>query len=277
MTCGRTLFANLARGDKLPRPAFLPLLEDLAVRVASMPPGSLRADPGAWAGAVRQATTLVKTDALCLGFDPAIELEGDVETLVEALRQGFAPARAQYGCIAALTGPATLASRADTGLDSVRPRLVAMMERVCEQRPDMVVLMETAAPAVDPNLRRAFATLRKVAAYYDVATALHVSRYAAASAAATAAQSAALGLDYFWLGRPDDDGVLDLAAVAASTGWRGMILPLPLEDTSSALSAARVVLAAGGLLGFSSIGPVRADADLAAILQTRTAIGGLTN
>lgn len=290
MSNGRTLFTALARGEPPPRPPFLPLVEALAARVAGHAPAALEADPDLRARAVRQATALVGGDALCLGFDPAIAADEErFARLAEALVRAFEPTRGALGCVAALAGPATLArlvtgDSGKEGLEAVRPVLTRMTEAVCQTRPDLIVFLED-APArgvpVDGALRRAYAAARKVAAYYDATTAVLSDGWPADSAADEVRRLAPLGLDYAWLGRAEDGGDPDPAAVAAALGedtWRGAVLPLPLGEPARAAAladAVRRVETGTAVLALGSAGPLAADADLERIMETKTALGAL--
>ncbi|PWC52539.1 hypothetical protein [Azospirillum sp. TSO22-1] len=286
MSEGRSLFAALARGETPPRPPFLPLVEALAARVAGYDPAALEADPDRRARAVRQATALVGGDALCLGFDPAMAAdEGRFARLADTLVRAFEPARGSLGCVAALAGPATLArltagDAGKEGLEAARPALTRMTEAVCKTRPDLIVFLEDAEARgvpVDGALKRAYAAARKVAAYYDVATAVLADGWE--GAADEVRRLAPLGLDYAWLGPGASDA--DPAAVAGALGegnWRGAVLPLPLEDSGRAAALAEITRRCAGdalVLALSSAGPLAADADLERIMETKTALGAL--
>ncbi|HEY0837485.1 MAG TPA: hypothetical protein VGE72_26465, partial [Azospirillum sp.] len=222
MSNGRALFTALARGEPPPRPPFLPLVEGLAARVAGVDPAALEADPDLRARAVRQATALVGGDALCFGFEAELSTDDDrFARLTDTLKRAFEPARGTLGCVAALPGPATLARRTsgrtdkDT-LDAVRPVLTRMAEAVCQTRPDLLVFLEDAdarSVPVDGTLKRAYAAARKVAAYYDAGTAVHVTGWI--DATEEARRLAPLGLDFLWLGA---GGGVEPAAVAAALG-----------------------------------------------------------
>ncbi|HYH19682.1 MAG TPA: hypothetical protein VD995_13795 [Azospirillum sp.] len=289
MADGRTLFTALARGEPPPRPLFLPLVEGLAARVAGADPAALEADPDLCARAVRQATSLVGGDALCFGFEAAYEADDErFARFTDTLKRAFEPARGSLGCVVALPGPATLArrlsGRADKevpdkeALDAVRPVLTRMAEAVCQTRPDLLVFLEDAearSVPVDGTLKRAYAAARKVAAYYDAATAVHVGGWE--DAAEEARRLAPLGLDFLWLGA---GGGVDPAALAAALGegsWRGAVLPLPLDDpqAAAALAGAARQAAGGPLLALSSAGPLAPSADLERIIETKTALGAL--
>ncbi|HYD70093.1 hypothetical protein [Azospirillum sp.] len=281
MADGRTLFTALARGEPPPRPLFLPLAEGLGARVAGSDPAALEADPDLRARAVRQATALVGGDALCFGFEDAFDADDErFARFADTLKRAFEPARSGLGCVAALPGPATLARRLSgsvdkEALDAARPVLTRMAEAVCQTRPDLLVFVEDAAARavpVDGALKRAYAAARKVAAYYDAGTAVHVSGWT--DAVEEARRLAPLGLDFLWLG---SGGTADAAAVAAALGegnWRGAVLPLPLDDppAAAALAAAAAKLA---ILALTSAGPLAADADLERIIATKTALGAL--
>lgn len=304
MSDGHALLTGLLRGVPPSRPLFLPLVDDLALRVAAAPRAALTADPALWARATRQAAALVGGDALTLGFDTApltavvIGAAGDpaqAETHEAALALAAAMDHALvgggHGLAVALPGPATLALAAAgessrAALDRVVPALGRLMEAVCRRRPQMVVLIEDAAARavpVDATLRRAYAPLRKIAAYYDLLCAVCTQGYAAAEAAAEVERLAPLGLDACWLGAPAEGGdapVDGAACLAAGQAFRLVVTPLVLDRPElAARQAADAWAAAGGAgpwPGLTSAGPLPADCALERIRETRTALGAPT-
>lgn len=303
MADGRTLFAALRRGEALPRPLRLPMVEALAPRVAGLEPAAMLGDPTAWAGAVRQATALVGGDAVTFGFLPDITLAGLSDgasgvraepavdglfgAFLETLRQAFPPARGQSGCVAALVGPVSAAllllGRADKeALEAVRPGLTRMVELVAEQRPDLLVFLE-AEPAravpIDGVSRRAYASLRRVAAYYDVATAVLAKGWE--DGGEEAARLAPLNLDVLWLGPAAEGAGRGLGAAVAAPGWRGVVVPVDWQDPPAAEALARTAwesrVTGGAQVMLSASVPLAADADLDAIQKTKTALSALAS
>lgn len=304
MADGRALFEALRRGEPLSRPLRLPLVEALAPRVAGIDPAALPGDPAAWAGAVRQAAALVGGDAVTFGFLPDVTLaalsdgaggvraEPDASGLfgafLDTLRQAFPPARGQSGCVAALVGPVSAAlllrGRADKdALEAVRPGLTRMVELVAEARPDLLVFLE-AEPAravpIDGVTRRAYASLRRVAAYYDVATAILSKGWE--DGGAEAARLAPLNLDVLWLGPDSGGGCGPTAGTAvAAPGWRGVVVPVDWQDPSAAEALAGAAWAArvagGAQVMLSAPAPLAADADLDAIQKTKAALAALAS
>ncbi len=304
MSDGRTLLTGLLRGISPAGPLFLPVVDDLALRVAAVPRTALTADPALWARATRQAAALVGGDALTLGFDIApltAAIVGAADDPARAETHEAAQALASavdhalvgggQGLAVALPGPATLALAAAgessrTALDRVVPALGRLMEAVCRRRPQIVVLVEDATARtvpVDATLRRAYAPLRKVAAYYDLLCAVHTQGYAAAEAAAEVERLAPLGLDACWLGAPAEGGgaaVNGAACLAAGKAFRLVVVPLVLDRPDlAARQGADAWAAAGGAgpwPGLTSAGPLPADCALERIRETRTALGALT-
>lgn len=300
MADGRALFDALKRGAGLPRPPLLPMVEALAPRVAGVDPEAMLADPTAWAAAVRQTMALVGGDAVTFGFMPQVTIaalsdgadgvlsEPDVSGLfgcyLETLRQAFPPARGQSGCVAAMVGPLSTAllllGRADkAALDAVRPGMTRMVEMIGDVRPDLLVFME-AEPAravpIDGTSRRAYASLRRVAAYFDVSTAVLSKGWT--SVAEEAARLAPLNLDVLWLGPPAEGGAVD--GGASGSDWRGVVLPVDWADADAAAATARQACQeADGAQAvmLSAPEPLAADSDLDAIQKTKTALSALAS
>lgn len=272
----RARIESLLRGEGA-APAFVPLVEPLAPRLAGCSYPAMIADASAWSAGVLQSAKLLGADALCVGFDidlaveacrssmEAPETQGGFAVLVDTAGRLFDTQRGKFGCVVALCGPATLAARLAPGqpekeaLSAVKATLNRLLEALCRHRPDLVVFMEaadavSATPSAD--LRRAYATLRKVAAYYGIASGLHASGGVALSA---------LGCEVLFQER---------AEAPPTEGWRAVVTPLP-TNIEAARTACTELLAArrpgGPAIGFG-LSDLSDAADLEAVRSVRAAI-----
>ncbi len=204
--------------------------------------------------------------------------QGRLAEALEATRRIFEVAKSQRGCVAAVNGPLTLAAQlfqqdqAEAGLVDLKQTLVEIYEEFCKVRPDVLLLMEsgplvTGATGVTgemrPALKRLYFTLKKIASYYDIATALYVQDYRPEQVE----DLAALKMDIYILGQdqagqpPDADGQWSLAEDALGIG-----LGLPPDDPESC----QQILTSGNQLFreqpqrnffFTSLGPVCREHD----------------
>jgi len=151
--------------------------------------------------------------------------------------------------VLAITGPATLArqvfaTRPEKALlEQLKPVFVDVVEALCQGRPECLVFREcgeSARSEVTPDLRRIYNTLKNIASYYGVMTALHLDGYA--DWQQDAARWAALKIDHLLLGA---DAAGKLPRPAACEDWQS--LGWPLSATDAVASKARVEAAAGCL------------------------------
>jgi hypothetical protein len=272
---------------------------------------TLTSDPTLWAGSLGKTARLLDLDGLVVGLDFTLLAEasgcriaweqdrprilplqggvrgapegaGRMRHALEAARRLFGTLRSEFACMAALTGPATLAGQlfgrqeGPNRAKEVKPLLVRAVEAFCATRPDVLVLLEDgpgwAAPSADH--RRIYNTLANIAAHYDVRLGLYLQGVGSEEAAAFSQLKA----DIYILGpaeaqpipSPRDLWRLGQGAVAVGLG-------IPLDD----LDLAREVIGEGERLcrdragpGFflTSIGPVTRDADLEAVRALAHAI-----
>ncbi len=307
MSSGRDIFQKFLGGEPLPRPAYVPLLRGITARVGGVGQRELTSDPTLWANSLAKTADLFDLDGVVAGFhfsllaeacgcplrwaddrpamgDPPASLQGAplecgrLPGALEAARRIFEVVRQQRGCVAAVNGPLTLADQifpnggAEAGLAALKPVLVAVYEEFCKIRPDVLLLMERGplvAQPLPPAYKRLYFTLNKIAAYYNVASALYVQDYRPAQID----DLAGLKMDVYILG-PDHAG----QAPPLEDQWRlakgslGIGLGLPLDDPAQC----QEVLAHGGRafgrepernFFFTSLGPVRRDHDPQAQLE----------
>lgn len=204
--------------------------------------------------------------------------QGRLAETLEATRRIFEVAKSQRGCVAAVNGPLTLAGQlfaadqAKEGLKALKQTLVEVYEEFCKIRPDVLLFMESgplvteatgATGEVRPALKRLYFTLKKIASYYDIATALYIQDYDPDQVQ----DLAALKMDVYILG-PDQDGQPPRPEVQWSLAEDalGIGLGLPPDDPEYC----QKVLAEGGRFFsqhperkffFTSLGPVRSGHD----------------
>lgn len=250
-------------------PAFLPLVERLAPRLLGTSYAAMAGDPAAWAAGVEQSARLMGADAVAVGCDRDIalqalrqapeapETEPRMAALIEALHRLVATQQARLGCVAGIAGPAVCAAALAPGraerdaLAAVKPGLGRLVEELAKRRPDLLLFLDEVPPEPSPELRRIYATLRKVAAYYGVATGV----YGAGDGAA------ALGME------------VRFVAHGADAPARGIVCSLPAELVAAraVMNDARSRRSAG--LGFTI--EVTADDDLETIRSIGAAVGVL--
>jgi len=301
VTASRAVFDDLLAGRTGVRPAWIPLLETLAARLAGTDHDGLGADAGLWSAGLLQAGELLGADALVVGAHwlPAARVraapspaggdappgEADLSApradaqagtrqamAAETVRRLGASARRQFGIVAALAGPMAFAARccpdapAEEAWPQVRAAHAALAEAALKARPDVLMLFESldGVPAPLPRLwRRAHATLGKLAGYYDVPVALYVQ----AGAPAAVAALGELGLPLYLLGLTDEAGVMEAACQLAGNG-AAVAVPLPVASGPRARATLEAVLEArraGARLCLTTAGPVAADEDLTAL------------
>jgi Uroporphyrinogen decarboxylase (URO-D) len=215
MAGGRALFEKFLSGEPLPRAVYVPLLRGITARVGGVPHRELTSDATLWANSLAKTAELFDLDGVVAGFHfsllaeacgcelkwrddrpvvgpppdvlHAMPLEqGRLPHALEAARRMFEVARSVRGCVAAVSGPLTLAATLFPGIDAeegfaeIKEILTAVYEAFCKIRPDVLLLMES-GPLVKgetgPKLKRLYFTLKKIAAYYDVASALYIQDY----------------------------------------------------------------------------------------------------
>ncbi|MFV1998529.1 MAG: uroporphyrinogen decarboxylase family protein [Acidiferrobacterales bacterium] len=276
--------------------AFVPAMERLAARVGGMSYQSMSSDPAPWCSNLTKAGQLLQADALVLGFDdtllaeacganvqwqedrplitgiavlPAVTeaINGRLETAVEALGRLIQTASNDFCCIAAMTGPVTLAALLDTTHDQagkLKQITVEIAQALCHKRPDLLLFRE--GPAICENdismpQRKAFNTLCNVARYFNIPTAIYVEGYTSK----TLNSIDKLKMDFYFFGEtadgtvPDPGLFLDLAQRV-----KGIGIALPFNDVTEALLHAefcKTTLTGKNIL-FTTPGDLVRDTDL---------------
>ncbi len=302
MASGRELFASFLQGAPMSRPAFVPLVRGLAARVGGVKAESFTCDAVSWANLLVKTADLFNLDGVVAGLDftllaeacgcpimwqddrPAIagiapdlcqepEKAGRMKVALEKAHQVFEISRSVRACVAAMTGPVSLASQlfgpeeGISRLGEVKPLVVRVTEAFCATRPDVLIFLEGRALAgnqIGMPQRKIYNTLRNLAAHYDIPIGMFLQNYGEELPAGLEL----LKMDFFVLGLSAGGGLPSRRVLEALAGQgMGMGIGLPLDD----LQSAREVMALGeelyrsqsgrGLF-FTSLGPVTRDANL---------------
>ena len=198
------------------RPAFVPLVRGLAARVGGVKAEAYTQDPTAWASLLIKTAELFNLDGVVAGLDftllaeacgcpvrwrddrPAIagpapqlcsepEQAGRLKVALEKARQVFEVTRSNRACVAALTGPVSLARQVfgpEEGLArlaEIKPLAVRVTEAFCATRPDVLIFLEGRALAqgeIGMPQRKIYNTLRNLAAHYDIPVGMFLRNYA---------------------------------------------------------------------------------------------------
>ncbi|MHB8764026.1 MAG: uroporphyrinogen decarboxylase family protein [Deferrisomatales bacterium] len=268
MDTGRALFDSFLKGRPIPRPPYLPLLSGLMARVGGVTAEAMTADPTQWSAAAAKTADLFDLDGVAVGFDPTLlaeacgcavtwaddrprlgppagaphpdpEERGRLAAALETARRTFPVLRARRGCAAVLTGPVALAHQlfGDEGparLGDAKQLAVRVAEAFLKAKPDLLCCLEgrqLAAAGPLPAHRRAYSTLKNVAAYFDVPLALCVEEWTPADLAGLAQLPADL-----WVLGPGADGAWPTPASAGALARAGLGVgvALPLDDPGAA-------------------------------------------
>ena len=308
MEAGRVLFEKFLKGEPLSRAPFVPLVRDLPARIDGRPFEKLISDPTLWANSLIKTTELFGFDGIVAGFhfsflaeacgcqvswenDRAIvhspeagELSQDpaesprMKTALEVAARVFQVCRAERACVAAVTGPVTLASQIfgrDEGLarvPEVKSIVAKITEAFCQVLPDVLIFMEghpLALNEITTGYRRVYNTLRNVLNYFNVPMGLYLQGYRPESLEAITS----LNMDIYVLGPSEDQGLPSLPQlrdVAREARGVGLSLPMDhLEKAKEMIEEGRRFYRSEGGRGFffTSCGPVTQDVDLDTLHQ----------
>ncbi len=300
MSDGRDLFADFLVGKKMSRPVFVPFFDTLAAVISGVSYDSMISDPGIWHGALLKSAGLFDSDGLVAGFDPVIVAESlgagtvwnggrpVITTPAETLRENFlesqhlaaalettrrmaSPAGSDKACVAALVGPQTLARQVfggdcvEAGMRSLKPYLATIAKVLLNIKPNLLMFVEMLGPdggQVLPQAARVYNTLRNLAVYYDVPTALYIDGHETD----TIQKILSLKMNEYILGCDinGDDPELD-SALALTAHTAGVGIGVRLENTEMAreiIAAAKAACRSGHNVLITSLGSVDDDIDL---------------
>ena len=307
MVSGRELFQAFLEGRRLARPAFVPLIRGMPARVDGKPLETLTSDPTLWANSLSKTAELFGFDGLVMGFSfsfmaeacgcavvwekdrpilkPTLTVLSDtpeetprMKNALEAAQRVFQVCRTQRACVAAVTGPITLASQIygrEEGpgkLAEAKELLVRVTECFCRLRPDVIIFMEgrpLALAEVGLPHRRLYNTLKNIVSYYNVKAGLYLQGYRPENLG----RFKNLKMDLYVLGPslegglPSVEEVWDLGQDALGVG-----LGLPLDDAIRAgeiIGRGMELYRSSGDRGFffTSHGPLTRETDMESLHQ----------
>jgi len=285
MQSGRELFDGFLKGQPGTRAPFVPLIDELAARVETIPYRAMCADPSAWTAALIKTAQLIGADTVVTALDTTmvatacgVTADGNgtaaAASAVETLKRVVATAAASMGCAAALAGPVSVARRSFAADDvavawkRLKQPYAALVESLLQARPDMLLFVENLADldgAIPPGAARAYNTLSKLAAYFDIPVAIYLDGYTAAGLEAVTT----VKIDIRILGSAQDGTAPDLAsAIDLADGVLGAGIGVGLESPALAraqIEAANAACANGCNLLITGLGPVSPDIDLEAL------------
>jgi hypothetical protein len=307
METGRAIFDKFLRGEPLSRVPFVPLVRDLPARIDGKPFQTLISDPTLWANSLIKTTELFGFDGIVAGFhfsllaeacgcpitwekDRALihtplpgelrdpETSSRLKNALEVAARVFQVCRTERACVAAMTGPVTLASQlfgreeGPNRVAEVKPFIVKVTESFCQVRPDVLIFMEgppLALSKVAVAHRRIYRTLKNVLNYYNVPMGLYLQGYRSENLKAMAS----LSMDIYVLGPSDDQGLPPLAQLwELAKGAAGVGLSLPMDHLDKAkevIQEGRRFYRSQGSPSFffTSCGPVTQDVNLETLHQ----------
>jgi hypothetical protein len=302
MESGGELFRKFLNREPLSRPAFVPMLRGLLSRVEGTPLEKLTSDPTLWANSLLKTAKLFGFDGVVAGLDFSLmaeacgcditwkndrplvmppkgslsatpEQNGRMRHALEAAKRLFEVCRINFACVAALTGPVTLARQLfgkDEGpnrIREVKQLVVQTAEAFCKTRPDVLIFLEGRPLALaEPEAihRRVYNTLKNIADYYDIPVGLYLQGYDPLKLK----QFSSLKMDVYIPGPAWDNHLPPLSELLAlGEDAVGVGLGLPLDDFEKAREIIREGLQlyharARQSFFFTSFGPTTRDVNL---------------
>jgi hypothetical protein len=314
MDTGQHRFKKFLGGEPADRPAFVPLIQGLVARTEGILRQTLTSDPTLWANSLMKATALFDFDAVVAGYDFSLLAEacgckisweedrpvvcglpeafnecpeacGSLQHALEATKRVFDTCRKERGCVAALTGPATLASQLfgeswPDRIGDVKAYIVPVLEAYCATRPDALLFMEGPAlgrEKLSLKHRKIYNTLKNITSYYGIPSGVYLQGYLPDSVQ----QFSALQMDLYILGPSATNTAASVSELAAlASGALGFGLGLPLEDRDTAYQLIEQggklhAQPGGGRFFFTSLGPLTREVNLDALHALIGKIKGL--
>lgn len=282
-------------------PPVVVLAERLSARIGGMSFQDMQQDAAHWVGNQGKLRRLLNVDGVIIGADPTLAAEalgqspiwsddqprlpadgaanvtpmipggaGRQQQAIEAITRLCKTDRAETGCIAMMTGPATLAKQLYGGgeehLGEVKAQSVELAEQLCQARPDLLLLREGAAlNQVGMPQRKAFNTLKNMAAYFDVPLGLYLEDYSPD----ILQDLDKLKLPFLWLGA-DTSGAVPTPETVRSLAheFTGIGVPLDFANPAQAREQAvqyRAALSDCNYL-LTSCGELPRDSDLEVLI-----------
>ncbi len=299
METGRERFKKFLDGEPVDRPAFMPLIQGLVARTEGILRQTLSNDPTLWANSLMKAAALFDFDAVVAGYDFSLLAEacgcevsweddrpvvcglpdafnecpetcGSLQHALEATKRVFDTCRKERGCVAALTGPATLAAQlyGDNWLPrigDVKAHIVPVLEAYCATRPDAIIFTEGSALGqgkLGIKHRKIYNTLKNITSYYGISSGLYLEGYQPDDVQ----QFSKLQMDIYILGPSASNAAAslpDLVELASEAVGFGLGVPLnDVEKANQIIEQGGKLHAEGSGFFFTSLGPLTRDVDL---------------
>lgn len=180
----RDILDNFLNGQLSTNKALITMSEPLAARVGSMDYEELVSDPALWSANLAKTGRLLDMDALVLGFAPEICLEDSkLSIALDAFDRLVQTESSYFGCIANMIGPFNMATKLLDDHERVaelKQKTVDIAEAFCKKRPDILIVREDSAlgqNSIGIPQRKAFNTLKNMAAYFSVPLGLYLEDY----------------------------------------------------------------------------------------------------
>lgn len=207
------------------------------------------------------------------GLSEFPEKTGRMQHALEAARRLFEVCRSDMACVAALTGPVTLANQLfgqKNGPDrmaEVKPLVVRMAEEFCKTGPDLLCFLE-GRPLGQSEIalphRKIYNTIKNITGYYNIPVSLYLQGYDHLNLN----QFAALHMDVYILGPAADNHLPPLEELwQLGNDALGLGLGLDPHDLEKADEIMQAAMQhcrskTGPGFFFTSLGPVSRDVDL---------------
>ena len=309
MTAGRSRFDEYLAGESSSEAAVVLLAEQLSARLGKMSFSAMQDDATHWVANQASLRSLLPVDAVVIGADITVTAEAcgaavnwdedtpvlsgsrsdETTTINFTSRQGTALdainrltqiARRDTGCIACLTGPVTLSEQLfpgdEQGLSKAKELCVALIEKMSECRPDLLLLREGPAlgqRALGMPERKAYSTIKNMVSYFDVPLGIYLEGYETDQLQ----QFSKLKLPHLWLGADARGELVDIQSLAEiAEDYEGLGIPVNFSDPDSArdrVNRSRETLSGSNYL-FTSSGDLKRDEALDSLIELVAQIHG---
>lgn len=286
----RDFIDSFLNGEPKSRPAVIALGEALSARLGNMSFSDMQGDASFWAANQCKLQQLLNIDGLLIGADNSVlpeavsegaelDYSGRLQCAGEALSRLCQTERGNNACIGMTAGPSQLAGALfddESRIGDVKSVMTELMEKLCEPRPDLLLLRESGCLGREPiamSQRKAYNTIKNLLAYYDVPLGIYLENYHSDQLA----DMGKLKVPYLFLGMDVDGNPPEIAAlVDIVDDFEGLGLPLNFSQSEQALSQSEEYRNAlsGANIMFVSGTDLERDTDLEALI---TLCGKLTS
>ena len=278
----REFFDSFLCGEPKPRPAVILLGEALSARLGNMSLSDMQGDASFWAANQCKLQQLLNIDGLLIGADNSVLAEavseggelaysGRLQCSGEALSRLCQTEQGNNACIGMTGGPSQLAGALfddESRIGDVKGVMTELMEKLCEPRPDLLLLRESGCLGQKPiamSQRKAYNTIKNLLAYYDVPLGIYLENYRSDQLV----DIGKLKVPYLFLGMDVNGNQPEISAlVDIVDDFEGLGLPLNFSQTEQALSQSEEYRNAlsGANIMFVSGTDLERDTDLEALI-----------